>query len=702
MVVGNSRLSIAAPALRLLAVLAMVATTWMGAAIPATAQATSNIAIVTTENGSSVYDACYELVGYSDVGCDDNGDGKITFWDIPLGTYTVRQVADLGPGRYVNDFTIRVGGYPDSSGFERFFVTVISSSGSSQSSSSGRTSNIAIVTTENGSSVYDACYLLVNFSDVGCDDNGDGKITFWDIPLGSYRVHQVGDLGPSRYVDDFSIQVIGVPDSSGFERFYASVFTSYGSSQSSGSSAPSTAGGTRDIALITRDPDDGHLVLDGCYILLEYGNSACDENGDGQITYKEIPLGTYTVRQTQTPSGYPTIDDFQIVVDSPYPNVPLGYVVRQATRQNSPGSRNVSVVFVDSRTREKIESSICVEFVGGSEAACDDALVDGQIDFIDVPAGTYPMKFTGLPANWQVLTGDMTSSSVTIASSPGMPANQFVYVEVYVPDSAAVGSGSSSGSGNDSPSTAQRTWTASVTVILCDASGQNCIGGAGVKIDISLASGEYMGSCTTGESILTPWGNWISTCSVPGMPFNADFVATQDPSTIPQGYAQAHAYDTVSVQNLDPGGGDQSTFHFLNTRTSSNGTEASETSTSNPNASATLLMTFRGCPEGFNPATADYFANCTIPLDAPDASQILWGGDGMGGMPITMLDRQYNGAYIYNAAPSTMHLILGRLEPVIRDAYTVIGATSSNNNSYIIDLTDGEVREVFVFYYFYP
>lgn len=113
-----------------------------------------------------------------------------------------------------------------------------------------------------------------------------------------------------------------------------------------------------------------------------------------------------------------------------------------------------------------------------------------------------------------------------------------------------------------------------------------------------------------------------------------------------------------------------------------------------------MLMTFRGCVDGFDPTVHDYFANCTIPLDAPDASIIVWGGDGQGGMSITGLDRQYDGAYVYNAGPNTMNLQLSGLAPVVRDAYTVIGADSSAGGAYTIHLTDGEVREVYVFYYF--
>lgn len=110
-------------------------------------------------------------------------------------------------------------------------------------------------------------------------------------------------------------------------------------------------------------------------------------------------------------------------------------------------------------------------------------------------------------------------------------------------------------------------------------------------------------------------------------------------------------------------------------------------------------MIFRGCPDGFDPAVDDYFANCTIPLDAPDASVITWGEGGC--MNITGLDRQYDGAYIFAAGPYMMNIFLSGLAPVIRDAYAVIGADTTTNG-YSMILTDGETREVFIFYYFFP
>lgn len=117
-------------------------------------------------------------------------------------------------------------------------------------------------------------------------------------------------------------------------------------------------------------------------------------------------------------------------------------------------------------------------------------------------------------------------------------------------------------------------------------------------------------------------------------------------------------------------------------------------------ADSTLLMTFRGCPTSFNAATDDFFTDCTIPLDAPDASIIVWGGDGQGGMEITALDRQYNGAYVYTAGSVISRVQLSGLAPVVRDSYQVMGFDSVNGDTYTINLTTGETRNVFIFYFY--
>ncbi len=515
-----------------------------------TASGASNVSIVTMQaQHGAYYDACYVLVDFSNEGCDENRDGMVTFMDVPAGTYTVRQTRDLGMTAHVPDFQITVTGQ-SADGWESFETWVTHRSTDAQSN------HVAIQTTENGQPVTDVCYELVGFSNIGCDENGDGQVTFMDIPFGSYVVRQTADLGPNRVVPDFTIEVSDSGLRNGWLTFPTSVITS-------------AEHEPIDISLITRDPDDGHLLTDTCYVLVDFSNEGCDENGDGQVTFAQIPPGTYTVRQTKTPAGYPAINEFEIRVlplgDLPNGEilqVPLGFVVKQAPEQNAPDTLNVSVILIDYATGEKLDTGICAELVGASNIGCDEDLVDGQIDFLDVPAGgPYELRFSNIPDGMR----------------------------------------------------------------------------EGVGID-------------------GPYEVWIQ------------------PETYPSPIVFAFIlFDQVESNSIVSG-----------------------------TANATLLMTMRGCPEGFNPNVDDFFANCTIPLDAPDASFLYHGGDGQGGMNIMWMDRKHNGAYIFNAGPYTMNVTLSGLAPVVRDGYTVVGADSVDGDQATINLVDGETREVWVFYYYLP
>lgn len=666
-----------AATLRLLAVLSLMVTGMAGASTSLSAQAaTANVSIETMQaQHGAFFDACYVLVGFSNEGCDDNRDGSVTFMDVPVGTYTVHQTRDLGSTAHVPDFEITVTGQ-SADGWETFETWVTHRAADPQAN------HVAIQTMENGLPAYDACYVLIGFSNEGCDDNQDGQVTFLDVPFGTYTVRQTADLGPNRSVADFTIEVSDSGLKSGWLTFTAAVT----------SQAVADEDKPIDIALITRDIDDGHLLAGACYVLVDFSNEGCDENNDGQVTFAQIPPGTYTVRQTTTPAGYPTIKDYEIEV-SPLgrlPNgeamqIPLGFVVKQAPEQNAEDTRNVSLVLIDSRTNERLVSGICVQFVDASNVACDEDLRDGQIDFLDVPAGTWQIKFSNLPAGWVIQEPNSRDGSfATIDASPEAPTQTMIVYGVYVPETASTTVTSNSD-----------TWTASVQVMMCDTgpgggTDMNCHAEAGIKVDISLASGEFMGSCTVGEPRPTPWNVSISTCSVEGMPFNEVFVASQDLSTVPAGYVPHNNQLTLSVNHLHPGGGDQATFTFVNVRTSTGPAQTTN---------ATLLMTFRGCPEGFNPATDDYATNCTIPLDAPDAASLL--DLRISGAMIAGLDRQPDGTYVYTGSSPAATFILEGLAPVVRDSYTVVGHDSADGaGRYQINYSSGGTRQVFIYYYY--
>src|SRR4051794_28277945 len=71
---------------------------------------------------------------------------------------------------------------------------------------------------------------------------------------------------------------------------------------------------TGDLAIMSADIQSGSLLTGACYIIESASEEGCDENGDGQVDFKGVPVGTFTVTQTKTPSGYLEVGDFPITV----------------------------------------------------------------------------------------------------------------------------------------------------------------------------------------------------------------------------------------------------------------------------------------------------------------------------------------------------------------------------------------------------
>ena len=59
----------------------------------------------------------------------------------------------------------------------------------------GVTINIRTVDADTGDSITSACFVLQDFSNVGCDENGDGLIRYEGVPAGDYLVDQVQPVG---------------------------------------------------------------------------------------------------------------------------------------------------------------------------------------------------------------------------------------------------------------------------------------------------------------------------------------------------------------------------------------------------------------------------------------------------------------------------------------------------------------------------
>jgi hypothetical protein len=183
----------------LLATFALIATLFGTAqAVAAQGGDSHDIRISTFNPGddSPNTDPCYVLVDFSNEGCDRNDDGSVTFQDVPTGTYTVHQTADMGD-REVQDFTIEVSA--DSTEFSAYTDEAAGQPG---------TADIRIETMyKDGSPIADVCYVLVDYSNEGCDRNDDQIVTFDDVPHGTYTLRQTQTEDGAPLVPDREITV---------------------------------------------------------------------------------------------------------------------------------------------------------------------------------------------------------------------------------------------------------------------------------------------------------------------------------------------------------------------------------------------------------------------------------------------------------------------------------------------------------------
>ena len=90
-----------------------------------------------------------------------------------------------------------------------------------------------------------------------------------------------------------------------------------------------------------------------------------------------------------------------------------------------------------------------------------------------------------------------------------------------------------------------------------------------------------------------------------------------------------------------------------------------------------------------------------MPLDGAEnqSKWVFWGGNGTN---ITGLERQHDGAYIFQADQNSMNVQISGLEPVVRNGYQVLGHNSVIDETWTFNLTPGEIRQVYVFYYYQP
>lgn len=231
---------------------------------------------------------------------------------------------------------------------------------------------------ETGEQATNVCYELSdhNFgfpAKTACDDDGDGVVTFTGITVDTYSLVQTADLGGWYPVGEPGVNLSALEIRSDVPNDIHLTLIE--------------AGDSTDLGLITRDPESGEVIYGACYVLDGYSDVGCDDDGNGIVTFADIPWGTYTVLQMQPSEDHERMDAYEIYLQ-PFEENSSGMVIIpliQADQQGHETSTNISVLVVDSETGNRVASEdTCVQFPGMTNVGCDDDVTDGQIDFAGV------------------------------------------------------------------------------------------------------------------------------------------------------------------------------------------------------------------------------------------------------------------------------------------------------------------------------
>lgn len=135
--------------------------------------------------------------------------------------------------------------------------------------------------------VAGACLRLSPYSNLGCDQNRDGFVTFKAIPDGTYSVVYASVPGGYLLPAPRSVAVYGPGSQLPIQIPLETV----------------NSAGSVDVSIQSIDFETGELLTGVCLSLRGYSNVGCDENGDGQVDFSDIPYGTYIIDVERYPAG---------------------------------------------------------------------------------------------------------------------------------------------------------------------------------------------------------------------------------------------------------------------------------------------------------------------------------------------------------------------------------------------------------------
>ena len=342
--------------------------------------------IKTDESGSplagvhfQLTDAAGNLVSEGDT--DSNG--KILFTMLPVGQYILRETATL-TGYVLDDTPIP------------FELTRDGEVITKEITNTRSTGSVSILKTDadSGAALAGAHFTLTNASGtvVKEGDTGlDGMLTLSGIPLGAYTLTETA--APTGYVLSSAPITVEVT--------------------SAGQTVSKTVTNTRAVGSIIiqkTDVQTGAALAGVHFRLTDSAGSTVregDTQSDGTLTFTDVPLGSYTLTETATISGY-VLDSSPIAVE-----LTQGAQVVSKTIANTPARGGLVVRKTASDTGSPL-SGVHFELLNqsGTKLAEGDTGTDGVLRLENLPLGVYRLKETSTASGY-ILKSDEVPVSIS-------------------------------------------------------------------------------------------------------------------------------------------------------------------------------------------------------------------------------------------------------------------------------------------------
>ena len=341
---------------------------------------------------------------------DTGSDGTLLLSGIPLGSYTLRETSTVN-GYVLDNTPIPVE------------ITTTGQTVTINATNTPAKGGITITKTdaENGAVLPGVHFILYdgnNNSIAEGDTDNEGKLSFSNLPLGSYSI--VETYTPTGYVLDSTPRSVTITENG--QNVEISI--------TNGAASAS-------IVVVKTDAETG-LPLSGIHFVLTdssgatVGGGTTDENGI--LTFSGLPLGVYSLAETATQNGY--------VLDGTPITITLDENGQTVTQNisNTPARGLVSILKTDSETGAAL-SGVHFELRDEAGALCaeGDTGTDGTLTLPDIPLGSYVLQETTTPDGYVpdhtqhtvLITESGQTVQITVENTPIRGSLEIIKKDVY-------------------------------------------------------------------------------------------------------------------------------------------------------------------------------------------------------------------------------------------------------------------------------